>query len=229
MRRAVFAHLAALVVAGPAWALPPGVEQVLLGGGPPVAYVKSATSTDSALSAVTSRTAAFASPVAQGNAVVVFYGVNTSTLDSVVDDKGNSYTVVPGTCVVAPYNCWVAYNLRVSGGPTTVTATTASAGTFARIAADEFSGVRRIVGSDYETSASNVTSLSTIPLSITAGGMLWTGGITGTPVAPAGFTSASFITPNMRTAYKPISASGTLTVTWSWTSAAGLIAALSLR
>jgi hypothetical protein len=102
-------------------------------------------------STVTSLPISFGTPVAPGNTVTAYFGVNgAGNTGSITDDKGNVYTALP-LDVLRSYAVSIAYCLNVTNGPTTLTLTTSLAGSYPFLIIDEFSGVTA-----YDTTAFNI-------------------------------------------------------------------------
>jgi hypothetical protein len=83
-------------------------------------------------------------PVGSGNTVFVSVGwAGTSDLvNTITDDKLNSYTIVDRQVDNTDSYTWVSgYRVNATGGPTTITATISASVPFASIVIDEFSGV----------------------------------------------------------------------------------------
>ncbi|MGZ4849799.1 MAG: beta strand repeat-containing protein, partial [Candidatus Bathyarchaeia archaeon] len=105
-----------------------------------ITFVQNAT--NGAISATT--IAATGSVVGTGGCIAgaVSWGSNTIALSSVIDDKGNSYTISDNFADASTSQCMATFvRGNITNGPSTLTATFGSSATFVQLSWNEYSGV----------------------------------------------------------------------------------------
>lgn len=119
--------------------------------------------------------ATLATPVASGNMIIGWLAWNDvySTLSTITDDKGNSYSILQNIFSTAIYSCtFVIFTaLNLTNGPTTITATFTASIKYPQIGIDEYQGISTI-----DTSRINVqeSSLGTTVDAINSGSITTT-------------------------------------------------------
>jgi hypothetical protein len=114
------------------------------------------TNTVAALSAVS---LSFPAPVSPGSTVIAYFGVYQTT-GTVIDDKGNVYTLLPFD-VRGSYGVQIAYCININNGPQTITLNQASAQSYPFLIIDEFTGIAAYDQTIGNTTSSNVNAIPT--------------------------------------------------------------------
>lgn len=196
---------------------------------PRLAITKVQTSTGASNSGISGLSTTFGSTITSGNAVVLYFWLVSTSVNSVTDDKNNTYIRCASAANSGPI-CYIYVCTNITNSPKTISVFLGGTGIL-NLVAEEVSGLASIASTaDLDISGTNVGFNSTPSVSVTTANnndylaAVATSSATWTPATPAGwsslysFTSIASGSPG-QAIDQIVSSTGTYNPTWNSTSA----------
>jgi hypothetical protein len=177
-----------------------GYTYTTSGGGGPIAFVQVKSATPQTASASVAMTFTTAQILGNLNVVVVGWNDTTSTISTVTDSRGNTYTLAIGPTTGTGLSQSIYYAKNIAAGTNTLTVTFNKAAAFVDIRALEYSGLDTASPLDEKTGAagSGTTASSGAATTTSANELIFGAGMTAAVFTGAGtgFVSRIITTPD---------------------------------